>query len=576
MSWKSLTLVLGLIALLVIACGTQGPAPSTVEESTAPESTAPTATVAPEPETPSQPTNEPESSPVPTEETSSETRQGGTLVVALGSDPEHLNTSISSSVIVGLPGNAISEALVRIDREYNPYGLLAESWDISEDGLEYTFHLREGVRWHDGEPFTSEDVKFTLEEISPLHGRAGAVLENVASIETPDDLTVVITLKEPFAPFLTFLTSENAAIQPKHIYEGTEILDNPANLAPIGTGPFKFQAWNPGESVELVRNDDYWDAPKPYLDRLVFRILPDNNTRILALQSGEIDYISNYDINFVDVERLREDPSLHVESDRGHPRVLLLFFNTEKEPYNDLRVRQALFGAIDRELILDSAFGGIGGLGRSSIPPGLSWAYNPDVDYMAMYPYDPEAAEALLDEAGYPRQADGTRFEARFLFDPAQPGFNDLADIVRSNWEAIGVKVTLEPRERAVWLDQLYTQKDFDTSIAFYTTSGDPVLGVQRAYLCSEIRDASFTNASQYCNPELDELFQQAATAVSREERAKFYYEAQEIIARDLPAAVLIDSGFADVIRTGFGGLDEFFSSPETSTPRWESIYIQE
>lgn len=503
-------------------------------------------------------------------------RQGGTLIAALGSDPEHLNTSISSSVTVGLPAGAITEGLIRIDRDYNALPVLATSWDISEDGLEYTFHLREGVTWHDGEPFTSADVKFTIEEISPLHGRAGAVIENIQSIETPDDHTIVFTLDEPFSPFLTFISSENVGIQPKHIYEGTDILENPANLAPIGTGPFKFESWTAGDSIVMVRNEEYWDAPAPYLDRLIFRIIPDNNARILALEAGEVDYISNYDISFVDVDQLLENPEITVELDRGHPRVLLLFFNMENAPLDVPEVRHALFMALDRDLMLESAFGGIGSLGRSSIPPGLSWAYNPEVDYVEMYPYDPAAAEALLDEAGFPRGDDGTRMELRFLFDSAQPGFSDVADILRSNWEAIGVNVTLEPRERAVWLDQLYTQKDYDTSIAFYTTSGDPVLGVQRAYLCEEIRPASFTNASQYCNPELDELFAQATSAVTQEERAEYYYEAQEIIARDLPTTVLIDSGFADAVRSNFGGLETFFQSPETTTPRWDAIYLNE
>ena len=503
-------------------------------------------------------------------------QHGGTLVVALGSDPEHLNTTISSSVVVGLPAGAVTEGLVRIDRDYNAIPTLAESWEISDDGLVYTFHLRQKVKWHDGEPFTSADVKYTLEEISPFHSRAGAVLNHITSIETPDDYSVVMTLDVPFSPFLTFLTSENAGIQPKHIYEGTDIQQNPANLAPVGTGPFKFESWTPGESVVFTRNDEYWDAPAPYLDKVIFRILPDSSGRILALQAGDIDYISNYDINFVDVFRLVDDPNIFVELGRGHPRVLLLFFNTLEVPFDTPEVRKALFMALDRELMLDSAFGGIGSLGKSSIPPGLTWAYNPNVDYTKMYPYDPAGAESMLDEVGFTRGADNTRFTIRFLFDPAQPGFNDVADIIRANLAEIGVTVELEPRERAVWLEQLYTQKDFDTSIAFYTTSGDPVLGVQRAYLCDEIRQASFTNASQYCNEALDELFAQATSAVTKEERAKFYFEAQEIIAQDLPSAVLIDSGFADAIRSNYGGLETFFQSPETTTPRWDAIYLKE
>ncbi|MCL5076092.1 MAG: ABC transporter substrate-binding protein [Chloroflexi bacterium] len=500
-------------------------------------------------------------------------KQGGTLVVALGANPEHLDISLSSSVMVGLPASAVTEGLVRINREYQLRPALAKSWEVSTDGKTVTFHLRTGVKWHDGRPFTSADVRYTFEKLSPVHPRAAPVLKRVESIEAPDDQTVVIKLKAPFGPFLDICTAENIGIQPKHIFEGTDPLKNPANLRPIGTGAFKFDSWKPGESIALVRNPDYWDPGKPYLDRLVFRVLPDSSARILALEAGDIDYISNYDIAFTDVARLEKSKEIVVERGRGHPRVLLLFFNAKKTPLSDVRVRRALFRALDRQLMLDSAYGGIGGLGTSSIPPGLRWAYNPDVDYMKMYAFDLKRADKELDDAGYPKRADGSRFEIRFLYDPAQPGFKEIADIVRANWGSVGVKVTLESRERSVWLDMLYMKKDYDTSIAFYTSAGDPFFGIQRTYICADIRPASFTNASQYCNPALDDLFEKGASAVTREERAKYYREAQTIIARDIPSAVLLDSGFADAIRDKFGNLKEFFNSPETTSPWYAEIY---
>ncbi len=494
------------------------------------------------------------------------------MVVAIGANPEHLNVGISSSVIVALPSAAVTEGLVRLNRQYEPEPALATSWEVSPDGKTVTLHLRTGVKWHDGQPFTSADVKYTFETLSPLHSRASSVFKQVESIETPDEQTVIVKLKAPFGPFVGFLTAENAGIEAKHIYEGTDALKNPANMQPIGTGPFKFESWKPGESITFVRNPDYWDAGKPYLDKLVFRIIPDSNARVLALEAGDVDFISNYDISFTDVARLQKTKGLTVEMGRGHPRVLLLFFNNKNAPLADARVRQALFRGLDRQLMLDSAYAGVGGLGISSISPGMSWAYNPEVDYMKMYPFDLQQAGKELDEAGYPKDASGTRFELRFLYDPAQPGFKEVADIVRANWEALGVKVNLESRERTVWLDQLYNKKDYDTSIAWYTSSGDPVFGIQRAYVCADIRPASFTNASQYCNPDLDTLFGQGASAMTQDERAKYYREAQTIIARDLPSAVLLDSGFADAISDKFGNLQVFFDSPETTSIRYAEV----
>ncbi len=559
-----------LLLILVIALAGCAPATPTAAPPPAvlvlPASTVPVATVPSGPPATSAPT----SAPTPAAE---QPKRGGTFVVALGSNPEHLNISLSSSVIVGLAASAATEGLVRIARDYQLKPALATSWTVSPDGKAITFKLRMGVKWHDGVPFTSADVKYTYEKLSPLHPRASTVFKNIDSIETPDDQTVIIKLKAPFAPFVDFLTAENTGIQPKHIYDGTDPLKNPANNAPIGTGPFKFDLWKPGESVTFVRNPDYWDTGKPYVDRLVFRILPDSNSRILALESGDVDFVSNYDIAFNDVARLRKSKDIVIEDGRGHPRVLLLFFNTKKPPMDDVRVRGALFRALDRKLMLDGGFANIGGLGTSSISPAMSWAYNPDVDYMKMYAYDVVRANKELDDAGFKKGADGNRFTLRFTYDPAQPGFKEVADIVRVNWQALGVNVTLESRERSVWLDLVYTKKDYDTTIAFYTSSGDVVFGIQRAYTCAEIRPATFTNASQYCNSDLDKLFDQGATAVTREDRAKFYKPAQVIIAKDLPSAVLIDSGFADAVRNKFGNLKVFFNSPETTSALYGEIY---
>ncbi len=502
-------------------------------------------------------------------------KQGGTLVTALSANPEHLNISISSSVAVALPSATVTEGLVRLNRQYQPQPALAESWELSQDGTTITFHLRSGVKWHDGKPFTAADVKYSYENLSPLHSRAAPVFKRVASIETPDELTVVIQLKEPFGPFVDFLTSENAGISPKHVYEGTDPVTNPANQHPIGTGPFMFESWRPSESITFVRNPNYWDTGKPYLDKVVFRVLPDGNSRMLALESGDVDFVSNYDISFTDVARLQKTEGLVVTLGRGHPRVLLLFFNIEKAPMDNVLVRQALFRALDRELMFSSGYAGIGGVGTSSIPAGMAWANNPDVNYMDMYAFDVEQANKDLDAAGFPKRSDGTRFELRFLYDPAQPGYKEVADIVRANWETVGVKVTVEPRERSVWLDQVYMKKDFDTTMAWYTSSGDPVFGIQRAYTCADVRPASFTNASQYCNPDLDKLFEQGAVATTKEERAKFYREAQTIIARDVPAIVLLDSGFADAIRDSFGNVEVFLDSPETTSIRYSELYLK-
>jgi peptide/nickel transport system substrate-binding protein len=500
-------------------------------------------------------------------------KRGGTFVMALGANPDHLNLSISSSVIIALPSQTVTEGLITVNSKYELQPALATAWHVSADGREITFNLRRGVKWHDGQPFTAADVKFSMEKLTPLHSRAAAIFKNVASIETPDDFTVKITLKEPFGPFLDLLTADNVGIQPKHIYEGIDPFKNPANLKPIGTGPFKFESWQTGQSISFVRNPDYWDQGKPYLEKIIFRIIPDSNTRTLALEAGDIDYIPSYDMSINDAVRLKQSKGIIVKSGRGQPRVLLLFFNNKKQPFDDVRVRKALFRGLDRQMMLSSAYADEGATGTSSIPPGLGWANNPDINYMKMYAFDAARANKELDDAGFAKGADGTRFTIRFTYDPGQAGFTDIAEIVRSNWQKLGVKAVLEARERNVWIDLVYNKKDYDTTIVWYATIGDPALGVDRAYRCDDIRPAAFTNAAQYCNPQLDALLKQGSTAIAKDDRAKFYRQAQTIVANDLPTAVLLDSGYADAMREGFGNLAKFFEAPGDINLRYANIF---
>lgn len=498
---------------------------------------------------------------------------GGTMVVALGANPDHLNSAISSSVIVAMPAQPIIEGLVRLDSKFLPQPVLAESWSISEDSKTFTFKLRQGVTWHDGEPFTAADVAFTLSTITPLHPRAASIFANVVSVEATDDHTVVIKLNEPFGPFVNFLTADNVGILPEHIYAGSDPMTNAANMAPIGTGPFKFQEWVPGQSITLARNEDYWVEGRPYLDSLIFSIIPDANSRILALEAGDVDLVTNYDLSINDIERLRNTPGIILRQSGGVPRPLLLIFNTQNEVLKDPAVRKALFRATDREMIQDSAYAGEGELGHSAVPPGIAWAYNPKIDYMSLFAFDTEAANSELDAAGYKRGADGKRFSLRFTYDPAQSGFAEIGEVLRANWGDLGVDVVLEARERNVWLDLVYQQKNFDTTVAFYLAGIDPAFGVDRAYRCADIRPAAFTNASQYCNEELDAQLNGARTTANLEERAGFYFRAQEIIAQDLPTAVLMDSPHAQAISDQFGNLDLLFEFSNEVNARFSEVY---
>lgn len=483
-------------------------------------------------------------------------RYGGTLVFAIGSNPETLNPAVTTGVEALAVACKMFNGLVYLDRDWNPQPELAQSWTVSRDGLRIAFKLQPGVRWHDGRPFTSADVKFTMEEVlAKLHPRTRLAFANVEGVDAPDPLSVVVRFRKAYAPFMQQMTCQEAAILPKHLYEGTEVLKNPRNSdAPVGTGPFKWGRWVRGDFVEMVRNDQYFRPGLPYLDRVIAKVMPDAASRVLAVEAGDVDYIQSFFLLKQEVARLKSNPGLQVRQDTDLPGTFILFFNTRNKPFEDKRVRHALAMGLNRQQLLEQAVFGLGRVAKSAIHVGLGWAHNPDVDYTKLFPHDPARANALLDQAGYRRGGDGTRFKLRLVYNVAQAGFSAMAEIARDNWKALGVDVVLEPVEFQVTLEKVFVKHEFDASFQPYTTAGDPAIGIARAYATMNDR-RPFTNPTGYSNAKLDDLFAQAATVPARDERRRLYFEAQRIIADDLPALVTIDRTEVDVASAKFRGL---------------------
>ena len=468
-------------------------------------------------------------------------RYGGTAVTVLGADPAVLNPGISVGVPDVFVGCILYDSLIRFGKNFEIVPNLARSWEISKDGLTYTFHL-EKASFTDGKPVTSEDVKFSLTQVSAKYGpKFNAPGSFIETIETPDPLTAVIKLSKPFGPFLFSLACEqNAPILPAHVFQGTDVLKNEATLSkPVGNGPFVLQEWVRGDHLTFVKNPTYWRTGQPYLDKVVVKIMPDSAARILALRAGEVDFIDEYYFPLSAHAQFANDKNF-VLQDISYPSDDLAIINTKKPPLDNAKVRQALMTAIDREFLHKAVFYGIGGVSQSAIDTRIAWAHNPAVAYSKLYPYDPKRAAALLDEAGVKPGADGSRFTLRLSFDAGRPEYTGLAQALQRYWLAIGIKVVLEGAERPVVLKKVYTDYDFDVTLQNYTTSGDPALGIARLYVTTSIKQgATFNNASRYSNPEVDALFSHGQNGLTREERAKDYFKVQEILARDLPVLVL-------------------------------------
>jgi peptide/nickel transport system substrate-binding protein len=483
-------------------------------------------------------------------------RRGGTLVFAIGANPETLNPAVTTGVEALAVACKMFNGLIYLDRDWNPQPELAQSWTVSKDGLRVAFKLQPNVKWHDGKPFTSADVKFTMEAVlAKLHPRTRLAFANVEGVDAPDPLTVVVRFTKAYAPFMQQMTCQEAAILPKHLFEGTDVLKNPrATDSPVGTGPFKWGRWVRGDFIEMVRNDQYFRPGMPYLDRVVAKIMPDAASRVLALESGDVDYIQSFFLLKQEVARLKRDANVQLKQDTDLPGNFLMFFNTRVKPVDDKRVRHALATGLNRAQLLEQAVFGLGSVGKSAIHVNLKWAHNPAVDYTKLFPFDPARANALLDQAGFRRGADGTRFKLRLVYNAAQAGFPAMAEIARDNWKALGVDVSLEPAEFQVVMQKVFTRPDFDVSLQPYTTAGDPAIGITRAYVTmAEVRP--FTNPTGYSNPKLDELFARAATVPGRDERGRLYFEAQRLIAEDLPALNLVDRTEVDAARAGLRGL---------------------
>ena len=466
--------------------------------------------------------------------------RGGTAVLAIGGEPTSLNPDITSGAPELIVGCMIHDGLVRYAENFRIAPNLATSWEISPDGLTYTFKLASAV-WHDGKPFTSNDVRYTLTEVSAKYGpnfmAAGRAIQ---AIETPDPQTVVFKLSKPFGPLLFSLACEqNAAILPAHLYEGTNVLQNPVNLQPVGTGTFKYEDWKRGSHVSLVRNPTYRRVGKPYLDQMIVKLMPDASGRVLALRAGEVDYIDQFYFPLSAYTIFAKNPQFQLR-EQPFPLDDIIMLNVERAPLNNVKVRQALMTAIDRNYILRNVFFGLGKVSLSAIDTRIDWAYDPSVNYEKMYPFDPVKAAALLDEAGVKPGADGVRFTINLVFDTGRAEYIQWAQALQRYWQAIGVRTVIEGSDRAVALKRVFADYDFGATLQTYTTSGDPALGVSRIYTTESINNRQvFNNATRYSNPELDAAVDAGRNASTREERAKFYFEAQKIIARDLPTLTI-------------------------------------
>lgn len=475
---------------------------------------------------------------------------GGTLVTAQSSDPGILNPGITTSVPTHTVTGPLFNGLVGLDLKLQPTPDLALKWTASPDATSYSFDLAPNVSWHDGKPFSSADVKFTFEQIllkfsSRTRSALGDILD---SIQTPDANSVVFKFKSPYSPFLALIDKINAPILPQHLYDGQDPQTSAVNQHPIGTGAFKLSESVKGDHYTSLRNPQYFKAGQPYLDKIVARVIPDDSARELAFEHGEADFFSPDAAN---VARLQQTSGVTVthQGGEGFASLIDLAFNLDKQLLQNPQVRQAVAHAIDKEFVVQSVYSGQAKAATGPISSQLAWAYDPKV---TMYAHDPAKANQLLDAAGLPKGAGGSRFKLVF---PHEPAMTKMAEVLADQLKQAGIELDTQQMERNAWIDRVYMKRDFDFSYTSFENGPDPDIGVKRMFVSSNIGPVPFSNEAAYRNPQVDQLFSQAAQVLDRDQRAKVYSQMLQIVTTDVPYIYLVETSSTYAFRNEFKGL---------------------
>ena len=455
----------------------------------------------------------------------------GTLVVGLVAEPVNLDPAQVTDLNSNRVGRRVVETLVTFpDESTQVVPGLAESWTISKDGLQYTFKLRSGIKFHDGTPLTAEAVKFSIErQINPEHpahklGKypfANFFFGNVKAVEVLSDERVAFLLKEPRASFLAILTAGAASIvSPTAVMKSGP--DYP--LQPVGTGPFKFGSWDRGQRVVLEKNPAYWKSPVK-LDRVIYRPIVEDQARLTELLTGSLDVIVGVPPDFVG--QLESGGKVGVLKQVG-AHVWYLGINNQKKPFDDKRVRQALNYAVNKEAIVRDVLKGTGTPSRGPVLPN-TWAADAT---LKAYPYDPARARKLLAEAGYPNG-----FSTTLWVPESGSGMQSpvaMSTVMQSNLKAVGVNVVLQTMEWGAFLAKLRTKEQELFALSWMAGTEDPDM-VMYPLLHSSQWTPNGPNRALYKNPKFDDLLQQARLTTDQARRASLYKEAQRILVDDAP-----------------------------------------
>jgi peptide/nickel transport system substrate-binding protein len=500
-----------------------------------------------------------------------EPKRGGTLVLGNNQVPRHLNGAVQSGIATAFPSTQLFASPLRFDDQWNPQPYLAETWALAEDGKSLTLNLRKNAVFHDGKPVTSEDVAFSIMAIKANHPFA-TMFARVQQVETPDPHTAIIRLSTAHPAIVLAMSPALCPILPKHIYgDGQDLKGHPRNSQNIvGSGPFKLVEHESGRRIVMERFDRFFLEGKPYLDRVIITINPDSSSLLLSLERGEVQLLPTI-TRGTDLKRLADnkDVTLTPKGYEGIGALNWLAFNLERKPLSDLAVRKAIATAIDKNFIVKALMGGFAEVADGPIIASSPFA----TKEIARYPLDLKKAAAMLDEAGYKAGADGERFKLTIDY---LPGNDDqqknVAEYIRGQLKKIGVTVEVRASADFPSWAQRIAAHDFDMTMDVVFNWGDPVIGVHRTYLSSNIKPIVWTNTQSYRNPEVDRLLEQAGSESDPEKRKAAYAEFQKIVTDELPINFINVVPYHTVSRKNVGNVPTSIWGPLSP---YDEVYLR-
>jgi len=495
---------------------------------------------------------------------------GGTLVVNLVSEPTVIPGS--SAWNSGFVAAQIFDSLLALGPNLELLPALAVDWRVDESQQSYVFRLRQGVKWHDGVDFTAEDVKFSFEKIISRFHTFGALYFRNSVVEIRGDEVVIKPEKFlPAAQLRLFATTETV-IYPKHLLEpqADNYLTSEFRTKPVGTGPYKLKEWNRGNFMELERNRDYWDTGKPYLERIVIRFLSDSASIIAGFQRGDLHYIFR-GVPYEAIPTLQNNPTLDVFLSNRPPYRAALWINVKSPPLDNVNVRRAIAYAINRADIVEKATLGLSKPDQWMIDP-LQVPPSPNA---YIYSYDPQIANFLLDQAGFPKGPDGFRFTIELMTRVGEPDELLFSQLIKDQLAEVGIRVNIVSVDFATYLAR---QQRFDYQVATVKYWID-ALWVYQLFHTEWIGKGAFTNNFQYSNPEVDNLLNQWLVEANPNRQVQLLQRVGDILSRDVPAIILYEVVWPNVLNKNFKGpnipvgrfvffdpLSEIYHSPSQKT----------